>query len=196
MKFLNFSNFLIFIRLVISPLTLPVLLVYLLPYNILWVNFLLSGLFALFSLTGFFDGYFEKAWKQEAKLGRLLDPIANKFLSVSVLIALVAAHKIFFYWAIILIGRLLFSMGLRIISLERAMPIPVSFWGKLNTLVQMVYIAIAIFNPYQHWGLSSKVTILEWGLLVAVILLSVICVKNYLHEFVAQFMMRHKMEEK
>jgi len=195
MKYLNFPNLLTFIRLIISPLTLPILLVYLLPYNMGWLNLILAALFVLFSLTDVFDGYLARAWNQETKLGKLLGPIADKFLSASVLIALVAAHKIFFYWAVILIGRALFSMGLCILSLEHSIPVPVTFWGKINTVVQVTYIAVAIFNPYQHLHFSSKLTILEWGLLSTAILLSIISVKKYLHGFITQFMMRQKPEQ-
>ena len=130
MKVFNVPNLLTFIRLVVSPLTLPVLLVYLLPYNILWVNILLAALFLVFSFTDFFDGYLARKWGQETTMGKMLDPIADKFLSASVLIALVASHKLFFYWAVILIGRSLFMMGLRIVSFEHGIPVPVSLWGK------------------------------------------------------------------
>lgn len=148
-KNLNIPIILTLIRLIFSPLLLPLLLVYLLPLNIFLLNFGLAILFICFGLTDFFDGYLARKYKQETILGKMLDPIADKFLLFSVLIALLAADKIFFYWVIVLIGREFFVMGLRILALENNFAITVSFFGKIKTTLQTVCFAWIILNPYQ-----------------------------------------------
>jgi CDP-diacylglycerol--glycerol-3-phosphate 3-phosphatidyltransferase len=115
-QWLNLPILLTLSRLILSPLLLPVLLVYLLPFNNIFINSFLGFLFFLFSITDFFDGYFARRYKQETQVGKLLDPIADKFLLYSTLIGLLAADKIFFYWVIIIIGREFFVMGLRQIA--------------------------------------------------------------------------------
>src|SRR5690606_3086491 len=135
---ISFPLFLTLIRLILSPIILPFLFVYLLPLNYVLINIFLAIVFILFSLTDFFDGYIARKYHQESSLGRLLDPIADKFLIFSVLISLLAAGKIFFYWVIILIGREIFIMGLRQLALEYAITIPVSWAGKVKTAIQMI----------------------------------------------------------
>jgi CDP-diacylglycerol---glycerol-3-phosphate 3-phosphatidyltransferase len=147
-KSLNTPNLLTIIRLICSPVFLPILIVYLLPYNIFWVNCIVVLLFGFLSVTDFFDGYLARRLQQETVLGRVLDPIADKFLLYATLIALLAAGKIYFYWVIILIGREFFVMGLRQIALENNFTIKVSALGKLKTTLQMITLTVLILNPY------------------------------------------------
>lgn len=181
----NVPNLLTIIRLVCSPLFLPLLIVYLLPYNLFWLNCVIATFFCLFSLTDFFDGYLARKFNQETAFGRVLDPIADKFLLYSTLVALLAAHKIFFYWVILFIGREFFMMGLRHIALENNFSVPVSMLGKIKTVFQMIMICVIILNPYQELGLRGA---LGWNgtelLLILVALgLSLGSAKQYYHVF-------------
>src|SRR5947207_13759133 len=119
-----------YIRLIGAPLVLPFFIVYLLPYNIFWLNCSLATLFFLFGLTDFFDGYLARKYNQVTTTGALLDHVADKFLLYSTLIALVAAHKLYFFWAILWIGREFFIMTLRQVALERNSLLTVSSYGK------------------------------------------------------------------
>ena len=76
----------------------------------------------------------------------------DKFLLYTTLIALVVVHKLYFLWAIIWIGREFFVMGLRILALENNFSITVSSFGKSKTVVQMLCLALIIFNPNQPFG--------------------------------------------
>lgn len=181
----NVPNFLTIIRLVCSPLFLPLLIVYLLPYNLFWLNCVIAVFFCLFALTDFFDGYLARKFNQETALGRVLDPIADKFLLYATLVALLAAHKLFFYWVILFIGREFFMMGLRHIALENNFSVPVSILGKIKTAFQMAMICVIILNPYQALGLTGA---LGWNgtelLLILVALgLSLGSAKQYYHLF-------------
>lgn len=157
-KIFTIPTILTLVRLIVSPLTLPLLLVYLLPLNTLWINSSLAFLFTLFGLTDFFDGYLARRLRQETLLGRLLDPLADKFLLFSTLIALVTVQKIWFFWAIIFIGREFFVMGIRQIALENGVAVRVSWWGKIKTVVQMVYVIVVIANPYTYVVLTNAVS--------------------------------------
>ena len=147
-RFLSFATLLTLIRLILSPLMLPVLIVYLAPYNNIRINVGLAVLFTLFSLTDFFDGYFARKYKQVTLLGKVLDPIADKCLVYSVLIALLAINKIFFVWVIILVGRDFFMMGLRQVALEHGFSVSVSWLGKIKTAVQFLFLIVLLLNPY------------------------------------------------
>lgn len=178
-------NILTLIRLILSPLLLPIFLVYLLPFNSIIINYILAFLFMCFSITDFFDGYFARKWNQVSILGTMLDPIADKFLLYSVLIALLAAGKIFFYWVLLLIGREFFIMSLRLIALEQGYTIPVSFWAKVKTAIEMAYITIIIINPYQANRFQHLCgwNGLEFFLLIVTIGMSLLTAHWYYQEF-------------
>ncbi len=188
---LNTPTILTLIRLTLSPLVLPILLVHFLPYNSLTINILMALVFIGFSLTDFFDGYLARKNGQETPLGSILDPIADKFLFYSTLIALLVAHKIFFFWVVILIGREFFMMGLRQVALEHHFSVPVSSFGKYKTALQMSCLTFIILNPYHDMGLSTHGhglwNLIEAGLLFVTIGFSVISAKAYYHAFMRQF---------
>lgn len=142
-------------RLIFSPLILPLILVYGLPYNSWLSNGSIGFLFACLGATDFFDGYFARKYNVESTEGRILDPIADKFLLYATLISLAVAHKLYFYWAIIWIGREFFIMSLRYLALEYKISVHVSVWGKLKTACQLFTLLYIILNPYQNFGLSG-----------------------------------------
>lgn len=188
---LNTPTILTLIRLILSPLILPLLLVHFLPYNSLIVNIFMALVFVGFSLTDFFDGYLARKNGQETALGTILDPIADKFLFYSTLIALLVAHKIFFFWVVILIGREFFMMGLRQVALEHHFSVPVSSFGKYKTALQMSCLTFIILNPYHSAGWHMQGlgvwNVIESGLLFITISLSVLSAKSYYHAFMVQF---------
>jgi CDP-diacylglycerol---glycerol-3-phosphate 3-phosphatidyltransferase len=183
-------------RLIFSPLFLPILLVLLLPYDLFIINIALAALFVLLSLTDFFDGYLARKYQQETMLGRLLDPLADKFLFFSTLIALLAVGKIFFYWAIIFIGREFFVLGLRIFALEHAIDISVSWRGKIKTAAQLAYATIAISNPFHHqkWSEAIVYNSIEWLLLALALLLSWWSAYYYYKTFIAAYRTKYNQE--
>ncbi len=185
---LSLSMRLTLFRLLFSPLVLPLLLVYLLPYNSLLINSCLAVLFSLLALTDFFDGYYARKYQQESTLGRVLDPLADKFLTYSALIALLAAGKIYFYWVIILIGREFFVMGLRHIALEHEFSISVSKLSKLKTATLMLCITMIIVNPFQKLGVDALYwNGIEMGMLLVTVVLSLLSVEQYYDDCMKRF---------
>ncbi len=158
MRRFTFATILTLIRLIISPLLVPMLIVYILPMHSFACNIHLALLFIFLSLTDFFDGYLARRYKQETALGRLLDPIADKFLLFSSLIGLVYVHRLYFYWAIIFIGREFFIMSLREVALSYGFSITVSWWGKVKTMTQNLFITFVIINPYFACALDPRST--------------------------------------
>ncbi len=185
---LSFPMLLTCIRLIGSPIILPFLLVYLLPCNIFWINCSLAAIFVLFGLTDFFDGYLARKYHLVTATGAMLDHVADKFLLYSTLIALITAHKLYFFWAIIWIGREFFVMTLRQIALENDFSITVSSYGKVKTVAQMACLAFIIANPYHTHTLNA----LYWNgtellLLLLGTALSIGSAYNYFSVFMKQY---------
>jgi len=186
---INIPLSLTFIRLIIAPLFVPLLCVCFLPFNTIYVNGLVALLFVFFGITDFFDGYLARRFGQETFLGKLLDPLADKFLMASTLIALLAIHKIYFLWVIIFIVREFFVMGLREVALSQGFSITVSWGGKIKTCVHMAYIFFVILNPYQAQSFFHPWNLIEDFLLVGALCATLISafyyysyfIKNYYH---------------
>lgn len=182
---INTPTVLTLIRLVISPLFLPIGLVYFLPYKNPAINILLAIFFILLSLTDFFDGYLARKYKQETTLGKALDPLADKFLFFSALIALLTIHRISFFWVILFIGREFFVMGIRILALEQGLEVPVSWLGKFKTAAQMVYVTLVILSCHSYYFtfLPGLLVYLEDGFLMLALFLSLISAYAYYKNF-------------
>ena len=189
-EYITLPTYLTLIRLCAAPLVLPFFFVLLLPYNSFVINMLLMILFGLFSFTDFLDGFLARYYRQESLLGTLLDPIADKFLIFSSLIALLVVKKIFFLWVLIFIGRDLFMMGLRQIGAEHSINVSVSFWGKARTCALIFYIAFLILNPYAFvpWSQAPWWHSLEFILLLAALGLTIWSAKLYTQAFLTHYM--------
>ncbi|MBJ6131931.1 CDP-diacylglycerol--glycerol-3-phosphate 3-phosphatidyltransferase [Ochrobactrum sp. Q0168] len=108
------------------------------------------GLFAVASITDFFDGYLARIWKQTSTIGRMLDPIADKLL-VSAILLLLAADGTIAGWtlwaAIIILCREILVSGLREYLAELKVSVPVSRLAKWKTTAQMVALAFLLAGP-------------------------------------------------
>ncbi len=137
-------------RLIVAPLLLPVLIAWLIPLQFVTLDWLVGTLFFLFSLTDFFDGYLARRLGQETKLGRVLDPIADKFFIFSTLVALQAAGLLSFVWVIVLVGREIFVTSVRYVAREHGHSITVSWLGKIKTVAQLIFIFYAIVRAHAY----------------------------------------------
>ena len=104
-------------------------------------------LFVLASFTDFLDGLLARLYKEESKLGELLDPIADKIIVSTALILLVMNETIQNYEviaAIIILTREILISGLREFLADVQIKIPVSSLAKVKTFIQMFAIAILL----------------------------------------------------
>ena len=104
-------------------------------------------LFILASFTDFLDGLLARLYKEESKLGELLDPIADKIIVSAALILLVMNETIQNYEviaAIIILTREILISGLREFLSDVQIKIPVSSLAKGKTFIQMFSIAILL----------------------------------------------------
>ena len=104
-------------------------------------------LFALASFTDYLDGFLARIFKEESKLGELLDPIADKILVAAALILLVMNGTIKNYEviaAIIILTREILISGLREFLAKGQITMQVTSLSKLKTFIQMLSIAILL----------------------------------------------------
>jgi CDP-diacylglycerol--glycerol-3-phosphate 3-phosphatidyltransferase len=126
------------------PNLLTVLRILLLPFI---VYFIVNGffpwalfLFLLCAFTDFLDGYLARRGKSVTYVGILLDPIADKLVTSSVLISLAYVKMCDPYSVVALVGREEAVTGMRAIAASKGVIIPASFGGKLKTFLLMLSI--------------------------------------------------------
>ena len=104
-------------------------------------------LFILASFTDYLDGLLARIFKEESKLGELLDPIADKILVSTALVLLIMNGTIKNFEviaAIIIITREIIISGLREFLAKVSISMPVSSLAKMKAFIQMFSIAILL----------------------------------------------------
>ena len=104
-------------------------------------------IFLLASFTDFLDGLLARLYKEESKLGELLDPIADKIIVATALVLLVMNDTIRNYEviaAIIILTREIMISGLREFLAKSQISMPVTGLAKFKTFIQMFAIAILL----------------------------------------------------
>ena len=107
-------------------------------------------LFCLAGLTDFFDGWYARRNNQISDFGKMLDPIADKILSISSLIALMIngiIEGLNIIPALIIIYREVFVSGLREYLGEKSIKVSVSKQAKLKTSSQFAAISGFLISP-------------------------------------------------
>lgn len=104
--------------------------------------------FSLASITDWLDGYLARKWGQVTKIGKLLDPIADKLLIASALIMLVEIDpgKVPAWIAIAIIGREIAVTGLRAMAATDGVVIPAETLGKYKVGAQITAILSLVYN--------------------------------------------------
>ena len=130
-------------------------------------------LFAIASFTDYLDGLLARLYKEESKLGELLDPIADKILVAAALVLLVMngiIKNLEVIAAIIILTREILISGLReFLAKRKELNLPVSSLSKFKTFIQMFSIAILLTGEtgnkivsFQDYNAQTIGIILLW----------------------------------
>ncbi|MCC5991264.1 MAG: CDP-diacylglycerol--glycerol-3-phosphate 3-phosphatidyltransferase [Rhodobacteraceae bacterium] len=110
-----------------------------------WADWFALVLFAAAAITDFFDGYLARAWKQESRLGAMLDPIADKAMVVIALLV-ITGYSGMDPWLILpataILFREVFVSGLREFLGDKAGLLKVTPLAKWKTTAQMTALAV------------------------------------------------------
>ena len=108
-------------------------------------------LFVTASLTDLIDGKIARKYKLVTNFGKFMDPLADKLLVCSALIALVEMSRIPAWVVILIIGREFIISGFRLIASDNHVVIAASYWGKFKTTFQMIMVCMMILNVGRFW---------------------------------------------
>lgn len=149
-------NILTLLRLLAAPGVAIMFLYFSRPY----ADWLALVLFLSAAITDWFDGYLARLWKQETKMGAMLDPIADKAMVVIALMVIVG-YSSMSPWLVLpatfILFREVFVSGLREYLGDTAGTLKVTKLAKWKTTAQMVAIAVLFSQGiFEHYlGMSA-----------------------------------------
>ncbi len=112
--------------------------------------------FALASITDWFDGYLARVLQQESSFGAFLDPVADKLIVAAAIVLIVQAdpRALVAIPSIIIVSREIAVSALRewMAEVGEKAAVKVSFIGKAKTTVQMFALVFLIWQQ-DLWGL-------------------------------------------
>ena len=152
---LNLPNQLALSRILMAPLLFWIILTPELftdnGWHITWSYYCASLVFVLASATDFFDGYIARELDQKTMLGAILDPLADKMLTLAAFLGLMAMGDASAWAIYIIIIRELFVTGLRTVAVSENLDISASWAGKVKTVTQMIAIGFLLM----HWPFAD-----------------------------------------
>ncbi|MDF1877585.1 CDP-diacylglycerol--glycerol-3-phosphate 3-phosphatidyltransferase [Sulfurimonas sp. SAG-AH-194-L11] len=151
----NLPNALASLRILLAPLMFWIILT---PeiftdngFDITWNYYFASLLFVIASATDFFDGYIAREWNQTTMLGAILDPLADKMLTLAAFLGLMMIGEASAWAIYIIIVRELFITGIRTVAVSEGLSVKASLAGKTKTVVQMIAIGFLLM----HWPYAN-----------------------------------------
>jgi CDP-diacylglycerol---glycerol-3-phosphate 3-phosphatidyltransferase len=176
--FKNIPNKLTLVRIGVVPL-----LMIFFPLNIQFFDILCAVLFAIGALTDFFDGYFARKYNSVSKLGKVLDPVADKLLTTAAIVLLSTRGHLPTFLAIMFLCREIAISGIRLAAKEEGFSIDVTDLGKIKT----VFLDASLFALFINAGSFHTV-----GMVAAWIALLISYFSAY--QYVSEFWQKTKLQ--
>ena len=176
-QILSLPNALTIIRVVAIPIIL-ILLFY--PERI--YQLITAFFFLLVAGTDTVDGYLARRRGMVTTLGKFLDPLADKLLIVTALIALIPAREIPAWMVIVIVGREIAVTGLRGIAVSQDIVIAASALGKYKTVFEVASIFFLIFKEeFLSIDFHQVGMVLLWVALVMAVLSGIDYFKKFIN---------------
>lgn len=184
---LNWANRITLLRI---GAVIPILLLLEFPNRITcWVA---TILFAAASISDFLDGYIARREGQVTNFGKFLDPLADKLLICSVLIAMSGLGWVPSWITIVIVVRELAVTGLRAVAADNGVVIAADRYGKWKTVLQSLAVGPLLVH-YMFWGINVEA--LGIFILYIALLLTVVSGVNYFYRFYHDWVIQKTMEQ-
>lgn len=172
MKTMNLPNKLTILRVILIPFFVAFLLD---PLAVLGAKWIALFIFIVASVTDALDGNIARKYNLVTNFGKFMDPLADKLLVCSALIAFVDMDVMPTWIVMIIIAREFIISGFRLVASDNGIVIAAGIWGKLKTVCQMVMIIVLIADLGGIFEIIG--TVLIWLSLI----LTIISLVDYLY---------------
>ena len=127
-----------------------------------------AAVFGIAAITDLLDGYLARRRSEVTRLGRLLDPIADKLLVLSGFILLVGFQRVSAVVAILMIGREVAVTGVRAIAAAEGIVLSAETTGKYKMTAQVLAILFLIMaeSVDPTWNFSTIGNVLLYSALM------------------------------
>lgn len=173
-SWLTISNFLTISRIFLTPVIV---------YGIFSQRWrMVFLLFLIVTITDLLDGYLARLLNQNTYLGKILDPVADKFLIISSFSSLAFLHSPSFFipaWfvALVVLREFIIIFGSSILLfLKTNFEVQPNIWGKLTTFFQLIFI-MWIFICYFFAWVPAKT---YYSLLILLSFFSILSLLQYI----------------
>lgn len=174
---MNLPNKLTILRTVLIPFFLVALLWDAVPYG----NWIALVIFAIASITDMLDGKIARKYNLVTNFGKFMDPLADKLLVCSAMIAFVELERIPCWIVIVIIAREFIISGFRLVAADNGIVIAAGIWGKVKTAEQMVMLCILIADFGSVFPQAATgIHIFENVLIYAALILTIVSLFDYL----------------
>jgi CDP-diacylglycerol---glycerol-3-phosphate 3-phosphatidyltransferase len=110
-------------------------------------SLLAAGLFALASLTDILDGHLARTKQLVTDLGKVLDPLADKLMVVSVLVSLALLDRVPVWVVAVILGREVAVSVLRSWASGEGRDVAARPLGKLKMTLQVAMVLVLLAAP-------------------------------------------------
>lgn len=165
---------------ILRTIMIPVFLIFLyIPGLGMTGDVLAAAIFVLASFTDLLDGKIARKYNLVTNFGKFMDPLADKLLVCSALIALVDLGKLTGWIVIVIIAREFIISGFRLVASDNGVVIAASYWGKFKTTFQMIMIILLVLDlPFKYMNIINM-AVVYIALALTVISLIDYIAKNY-----------------
>jgi CDP-diacylglycerol--glycerol-3-phosphate 3-phosphatidyltransferase len=119
------------------------------------------GLFLLASFTDFLDGWLARRKRQITRLGKLLDPAADKILMSAAFISLVELGAAPAWMVALIVAREFAVSALRSFAAAEGHVLAADLSGKVKTVVHVVAVSVLIIHE-RLVDLGLDAPVIEW----------------------------------
>jgi len=171
----NLPNILTVVRLLLT-----VIFIYFLNQDgfesVLWA----AGLFTVASITDFLDGYIARKYNLITPFGKIMDPIADKFLTLSAFFIFMQNHLIAGWMFVLICAREVIVTILRLSAMRKGIALAAESAGKVKTVLQIFSIyfimIVMMFILWPGRGESGEHAIQMMTYIISVLMLLVLFV--------------------
>lgn len=145
---MNLPNKLTVLRICLIPLFLLFLYLDFIPHNYL----LALLVFMVASLTDMLDGKIARKYNLITDFGKFMDPLADKLLVISAMVAFVGLNLASSVVVIIILAREFLVTSLRLVAASNGIVIAADKWGKYKTVSQMIWV---LYIMLSEWAITT-----------------------------------------
>jgi CDP-diacylglycerol---glycerol-3-phosphate 3-phosphatidyltransferase len=176
-------------KLTIGRILLTVVFIFLMAQTGFISMILALVVFVLASLTDYLDGFIARRCDMVTDFGKLMDPIADKFLILAAFLAFVRMQIIADWMVVLIFGREVIITGIRLFAVHKGKVMAAERAGKQKTVSQFVVIYVTLLyiifslSPAAHYLTPFDLALWRFGIdvmMYIVVILTVLSGFSYL----------------